>query len=100
VPFLAIVHLLAGRCRECGATLGEPGSRSFIVGATGLPIWFDPADLPAEMTVELACPNDHVTPLLVPNEISAEETLMIPDGAPMAADARMRSGTTESGRPL
>ena len=52
------------------------------------------------MTVEMACPNGHASTLLVPNEISAEETLMIPDRAPIAADAVVRSGTTESGKQL
>ena len=97
---MAIVHLETARCRECDAILGEPGSRSFVVGKAGLPVAFDPDDPPAEMTVELECPDGHVTMLLVPNEVSAEETLVIPDRAPIGADARLRSGTTESGKPL
>lgn len=100
MPFLAIVHLLAAKCAVCGAKLAEPGARSFLVGADGLPVWFESGDPPAEMTVEIACPNGHALRLLVPNEISAEETLMTPQGAPIAPDALVLSGTTESGNAL
>ncbi|MGA8532884.1 MAG: hypothetical protein WB615_02110 [Candidatus Tumulicola sp.] len=100
MPFLAVVHLQAASCTVCGASIAEPGARSFVVDARGSPISFDAGDPPAEMTVEIACPNGHSLTLLVPNEISAEETLMIPDQAPIAADAVMRSGTTETGKQL
>jgi hypothetical protein len=98
MPFLAIVHLQALRCAVCGAPLAQPGARSFVVDPRGLPVSFDPTDPPAEMNVEIACLNGHATPLLVPNEISAEETLMTPERAPIAADATVCSGTTESGK--
>jgi hypothetical protein len=71
-----------------------------VVDAQGSPVLFDPDDPAAEMTVEIACPGGHALTLLVPNEISAEETLMIPDRAPIAGDAVVRSGTTESGKLL
>ncbi len=100
MPFLAIVHLQPATCAECGAPVAAPGARSFVVDAQGSPVWFDPSDPPAEITVEVACLNGHAVTLLVPNEISAEETLMIPDRAPIAADAVVRSGTTESGKQL
>jgi hypothetical protein len=98
--FLAIVLLQGARCAVCGASLAEPGARSFVVDAQGSPVAFDPSDPPAEMTVEIACPNGHALTILVPNETSAEEALMIPDRAPIAGDAVVRSGTTESGKPI
>jgi hypothetical protein len=100
LPFLAIVHLQALQCRECGAPLAQPGARSFIVDSEGSPRFFDPADPPAEMTVEMTCPNGHALELFVPNEISAEETLMTPENAPLAGDAALLSGTAESGAAL
>ena len=100
MPFLALVHLLSAKCPACGTALTEPGARSFLVDARGLPVWFESGDPPAEMTVEIACPNGHALTLLVPNEISAEETLMTPQGAPIAPDALVRSGTAESGKAL
>jgi hypothetical protein len=100
VPFLAIVHVQPATCTACGSSLAAPGARSFVVDAQGSPVWFDPSDPPGEMTVEVACANGHAVTLLVPNEISAEETLMIPDRAPIAADAVLQSGTTESGKQL
>ena len=100
MPFLAIVHLAERRCAQCDALLAMPGARSFLVDANGLPVSFNVDDPPAEMTVEIRCPNDHVTALLVPNEVAAEETLTIPERAPIAVDATLRSGTTESGATL
>ncbi len=98
--FLDLVHLLELRCAECGAVLAQPGARSFIVDAGGDPLNFSENDPPAEMVVQLVCPSDHVTELNVPNEIGAEETLVTPDEAPIAVDACIVSGTTESGKPL
>lgn len=100
MPFLAIVHLHEARCPQCGAALAAPGSRSFIVDDEGAPALFDPNDPPAEMTVEIPCPNGHSLTLFVPNEISAEESLMTPASAPIAADAVLRAATTESGKGL
>lgn len=98
--FLDLVHQLELRCGECSEVLAQPGSRSFIVDGNGNPVNFSQEDQPAEMVVYLACPNGHITELNVPNEISAEETLVTPDEAPIAVDACIVSGTTESGKPL
>ena len=100
MPFLAIVMLAPARCPKCGAPVAPPGARSFIVDAEGNPAYFDPDDPPVEMVVEVPCPNGHAVTLLVPNEVSAEESLMTPARAPIADDAVLRSGTTESGAPL
>lgn len=98
--FLSIVHLVALKCEECSADLAQPGARSFIVDSQGDPVQFSADDPPAEMVVELSCPNGHVTELNVPNEISAEESMTTPDEAPIGADACLISGTTESGKAL
>ena len=87
MPFLAIVHVRELTCAQCGAQIAEAGARSFIVDGAGSPVSFDETAMPEEMTVEIACPNGHRTTLYVPNEVSAEETLGTPDGAPIAADA-------------
>ena len=100
MPFLAIVMLAPARCPRCGAAIASPGSRSFVVDSQGNPAYFDPDDPPAEMVVEIPCPNGHPVTLLVPNEVSAEESLTIPAQAPIAADAVLRSGATESGAPI
>lgn len=100
MPFLAVAHLRDARCPECDFTLAVPGARSFIVSPDGYPVHFDPGDPPAEMTVELACPNGHALTLLLPNDVAAEETSTIPERAPIGRDALLRSGTTESGRSL
>jgi hypothetical protein len=101
VPFLSLVHLHDLRCSDCGAKLAVPGARSFVVDEeAGVPVFFDENDPPAEMTVELLCPQGHATTLLLPNEIAAEETLTTPDTAPVAADAVLRSGSTQAGVPL
>jgi len=100
MPFLALVHLRELRCPECGEMLAQPGARSFVVGAEGEAVVFAAGDPAAEMTVELTCPNGHAVELLVPNEISAEHTLDTPDDAPVAADALLRAGITESGQAL
>jgi hypothetical protein len=87
-------------CAVCRAPVARAGARSFIVDEDGTPVSFSASDPPAEMIVEVLCPNRHVNELNVPNEISAEETLMTPDDAPIALDATLTSGTTESGKPL
>ncbi len=87
MPFLALVHLRELRCQECNALLARPGARSFVVDETGEPVNFSGEEPPAEMTVEIACPDGHETTLYVPNEIAAEETLVTPEDAPVARDA-------------
>jgi hypothetical protein len=96
--FLNLVHLRDVRCALCDTQLAAAGSRSFIVDANGDPVNFSSDDPPAEMVVEIACPNGHLTQFSVPGEIGAEESLQTPEEAPIGADARMVSGTTESGR--
>lgn len=98
--FLSIVHLTQFRCEDCNEVLAEPGARSFIVDGAGDPVAFSADDPPAEMVVQMLCPNGHLTELNVPNEISAEESISTPDEAPIAADACLISGTTESGKAL
>ncbi|HEY8298630.1 MAG TPA: hypothetical protein VIG32_11485 [Candidatus Baltobacteraceae bacterium] len=100
MPFLNLVHLRDALCVTCAAPIADAGSRSFIVDAGGDPIYFATEDPPAEMVVELVCPNAHASVLHVPNEISAEEALMTPDDAPIGRDATLTSGTTESGKDL
>ncbi|HEY5258376.1 MAG TPA: hypothetical protein VIJ12_08355 [Candidatus Baltobacteraceae bacterium] len=100
MPFLSLVHLHELRCATCDAELATAGARSFVVGADGEPIDFAADDGPAEMTVVMICANGHDTELLVPNEIGAEETLSTPDEAPIAGDAVLTEGKTESGKPL
>lgn len=95
--FLALVHLREAACKQCGATIASPGSRSFIVRSDGSPVGFVRDDPPAEMTVEIACPNGHRLELFVPNEVGAEETLYTPQDAPMARDARLAQARSESG---
>ena len=87
MPFLAVVHLRELLCAQCGARIAEAGARSFIVDASGAPVSFAGDAIPEEMAVRLTCPNGHETTLYVPNEVSAEETLATPDGAPIATDA-------------
>lgn len=100
MPFLAIVHLHELTCSRCKALLARPGSRSFIVDGEGDPVPFDAEDPPAEMRVEILCPSGHAAVLFVPNEVSAEPALETPEDAPIAADATLREGTSESGRAL
>jgi hypothetical protein len=76
------------------------GARSFIVNLDGDPVQFSAGDPPAEMVVHLLCSNGHANELNVPNEISAEESMVTPDEAPIAADACLISGTTETGKTL
>ena len=85
--YLALVHLRDLACEPCGAPLAVAGARSFIVADDGEPVGFEPGAVPEEMTVELRCPLGHVTTLLVPNEIAAEETMQTPEDAPIGADA-------------
>lgn len=80
--------------------LAEAGARSFIVDGQGDPVLFAEDDPPAEMIVQITCRNGHDTRLTVPNEISAEETLQTPEDAPVATDAVLISGKTESGKAL
>ena len=87
MPFLALVHLRDLRCSECNETLAVAGARSFLVDENIDPINFSTDDPPEEMTVEIACSLGHETTLYVPNEISAEETVLTPDDAPIARDA-------------
>ena len=98
--FLAVTHLRPAACPQCETVVARAGSRSFIVGGDGSPWTFDPDDPPAELRVTLACPNGHALELLIPNDVAAEEVSAIPDGAPIAADAVVVSGTTESGKAL
>jgi hypothetical protein len=100
MPFLDLVHLRELRCEECEALLAPAGARSFIVDKFGNPVQFSLEDPPAEMVVHLTCPNGHLTELNVPNEISAEETLITPEDAPIGTDAYIFSGTTERGKTL
>ncbi len=98
--FLAVVHLRELLCPECGARVADPGARSFVVDAAGDPVGFEEQDPPAELTLELHCPQGHPVELLVPNEIAAEDVSVTPDEAPLAVDAALLSGTRESGRPF
>jgi hypothetical protein len=98
--FLSVVHLRDLPCHACNEMLATAGARSFIVGSDGNPMNFSEEDPPAEMVVQLACRNGHVTELNVPNEISAEESLQTPDDAPIGVDAYAVSGTTEGGRSI
>lgn len=100
MPFLSLVHLRDLHCEQCKALLASAGARSFIVGDDGNPVNFAQDDPPAEMVVALHCPAGHATELNVPNEISAEETLITPEEAPIAVDASILSGLTESGKQL
>jgi hypothetical protein len=87
VPFLAVVHLRELACPECDAKIAGPGARSFVVDPQGVPINFDEQSIPSEMVLTIACPNGHLSTLLVPNEVGVEETMATPDAAPIAADA-------------
>jgi len=87
VIYLALVHLRDLVCEPCGAPLAVAGARSFIVSDDDEPVGFEQGAVPEEMTVELRCPLGHVTTLLVPNEIGAEETMQTPEEAPIGADA-------------
>ena len=91
MPFLDLVHLRERACASCGAVLAPPGSRSFIVDASGLPVDFSPEQTPQGMTVRLLCTNGHETVLNVPADAGAEAALMTPDDAPIAADATLVS---------
>ncbi|HTX58394.1 MAG TPA: hypothetical protein VMH02_01870 [Verrucomicrobiae bacterium] len=87
--FLSLVHLRDLRCGVCGTLLASAGARSFVVGGDGLPASFDQSDPPAELAAALLCPQGHEALLRVPGDVSAEESLATPDGAPVAADARL-----------
>jgi hypothetical protein len=87
MPFLALVHLRELHCPECSLLLAPAGARSFLVDETGEAVNFSSEGPPAEMTVEIECPNGHAVTLYVPNEIGAEETLSTPDEAPIGRDA-------------
>ena len=94
MPFLALVHLRDLACAQCGTVLATAGARSFVVDAEGAPVAFAEENPPAELVVDVVCPNGHATRLFVPNEISAEEALSIPDDAPLGCDATLESATT------
>lgn len=98
--FLSLVHLHELRCEACSQVLAQPGSRSFIVSGEGDPVPFSPDDPPAEMVVHLSCSQGHPNELEVPNEIGAEEAMITPEDVPIAVDACLISGTTESGKAL
>jgi|GEM_PF-1451738 len=100
MPYLSLVHLRDLRCEHCKAVLAQAGARSFILDESGNPVNFSKNDPPAEIVVELDCPNGHATELNVPNEIAAEEALTTPEDARIGADARLVSGMTESGKAL
>jgi len=87
VPFLDLVHVRERRCAQCHQVLAQAGSRSFIVDTNGLPVDFDPEKPPEQVRVELTCSAGHVTMLSVPEDVSAEATMMTPDDAPIALDA-------------
>lgn len=87
MPFLALVHLLERRCAQCGALLAVPGSRSFLVDERTEPVNFSEAEPPEALTAALVCPSGHQTVLRVPEDVSAEEALAVPDDAPIARDA-------------
>jgi hypothetical protein len=100
VPFLAVTHLHAARCPQCGSLLAAPGARSFIVAEDGLPASFSESDLPNEIAVELQCPHGHALRLLIPNQAAAEDVAAIPDEAPIGSDARLIRGEPEPGTGL
>ena len=100
MPFLSLVHLRELRCPQCSAVVAQAGARSFIVNGEGSPVAFAEDDPAAEMTVEFTCENGHAQELNVPIEIGAEETMATPEDAPIAVDAVLTGGTTESGREL
>ncbi len=52
------------------------------------------------MRIEIACPQGHVTAFAVPLEISAEESMVTPEEAPIGCDAILAGGTAESGAEL
>jgi hypothetical protein len=87
MPFLALVHLRERRCPECNTLLGAPGARSFVVDRVGNPVNFSSEDPPEAMTVEFVCPRGHRSTLNVPDDLSAEETISTPQGAPIGCDA-------------
>lgn len=98
--FLSLVHLTELRCGACSELLAQAGARSFVVNGEGDPVGFSTDDPPAEMVVHLLCPGGHANELNVPNDISAEESMITPEEAPIAIDACLISGTTESGKAL
>lgn len=100
MAYLSLVHLRDLTCEHCRAVIAQAGARSFIVDGGGNPMNFSQDDPPAEMVVQLGCPNGHTIELNVPNEIAAEEAMTTPDEAPIAADATVVSGMTESGKEL
>ena len=87
MPFLDLVHLRERSCAQCGDVLAQAGARSFIVDVSGLPVEFELEHAPAGLQVELTCANGHATVLRVPEDVSAEATMMTPDDAPIAVDA-------------
>lgn len=88
------------RCATCDELLADPGARSFLVNASGDPLSVGTEDPPSTILVEVRCSNGHSSRLRVPDDLAAEETIAVPDDAPIARDARIVSGTTEGGRAL
>lgn len=87
MPFLDLVHVRERRCERCASVYAQAGSRSFIVDTSGFPVDFDVQNPPANLRVALKCENGHLAILSVPEDASAEATMMTPDDAPIAADA-------------
>jgi hypothetical protein len=75
------------RCPECGIVLAAAGARSFVVDIEDEAINFSQAEPPEQMKVAILCPNGHRVLQRVPEELSAEEALAVPDDAPVAHDA-------------
>lgn len=98
--FLSLVHLRELRCRQCSVQLATSGARSFIVDASGDPVYFSAEDPPAQLVVQLTCANEHANALRLPDDLSAEEAMNTPEEAPISTDACLISGTTESGKAL
>ena len=88
--FLSVVHLRELRCPVCQSMLAQAGARSFIVDPEGNPVQFSSENPPQQMIVAITCPNEHVTPLNVPGDVSVEESLSTPDEAPIGRDAVLR----------
>jgi hypothetical protein len=87
MPFLALVHLRELTCPQCGAVLATAGARSFVVDERHEAVNFSQNEPPDGMTVAVLCPNGHRVIRRVPDELAAEETLAVPDDAPIGHDA-------------
>lgn len=69
--------------------LATAGARSFVVDDADEAINFSESDPPQTMTVSILCPSGHQVVQTVPEQLSAEEALAVPDNAPIARDARL-----------